>query len=123
MADKPKFTTVDEYIESFPEEVRGSLQRIRDTIKAELPDDATEVISYGIPTFKVNGEYVIYFSGWKDHFAVYPIPHNPGEELSKKLEPFESGKGTLRFDFGEAVPFELIKELVPPLLQAARARK
>jgi uncharacterized protein YdhG (YjbR/CyaY superfamily) len=112
MADKP--TTVDEYISTFPEDLQVILQQIRETIQRTIPD-ATEKISYGIPTFVRNDTYVMYFSGWKHHVALYPIPHD--NELQAELEPYMEGKGTLKFPLDEPIPYDLI-EKVAKLLDA-----
>ena len=68
-----KFATVDEYIASFPEDVRSTLEAVRATMRDAAPG-TEEGISYGIPTLKLEGKYVAYFSGWKEHLSVYPIP-------------------------------------------------
>ena len=49
-----KFETIDQYIASRPEAEREDLEAIRAAIRAGAPD-AEEVISYGIPAFKLNG--------------------------------------------------------------------
>ncbi|WP_329001262.1 hypothetical protein OHA18_43255 [Kribbella sp. NBC_00709] len=71
MADK--FTTVDEYISSFPSDVAEILQGVRRTIRAVVPE-AGEKISYQIPTITLDDKPLLYFSGWKSHIALYPLP-------------------------------------------------
>ena len=68
---KTDFKSVDEYIASRPESVRGILERVRSAIRKALPG-ADEVISYQIPAYKLQGRAVIYFAGWKQHYSVYP---------------------------------------------------
>jgi uncharacterized protein YdhG (YjbR/CyaY superfamily) len=63
------FKSVDEYIASKPEAVRGILERVRSAIRKALPG-ADEVISYQIPAYKLQGRAVIYFAGWKQHYSV-----------------------------------------------------
>jgi uncharacterized protein YdhG (YjbR/CyaY superfamily) len=64
-AEKPRFTTIDEYIASFPDdEVRSRLQTVRQTIKDEAPE-AAEAISYQIPAFRLHGKPLIHFSAAK----------------------------------------------------------
>lgn len=107
-----KFTSVDDYITTFPEEVQEKLQTTRETIRKVIPD-AVEAISYGIPVFKLNDKYVVYLSAWKHHLSLYPIPDDP--KLQKELEPYEAGKGTLRFPFDQPVPQSLVKKVVSAL--------
>jgi uncharacterized protein YdhG (YjbR/CyaY superfamily) len=110
-----KVTTMDKYISSFPEDHQVILNKIRETIKKTIPD-ATETISYGIPTFKLNDKYVVYFAGYKHHVSVYPIPRSDAS-LQAEIEPFEAGKGTLQFPTTKPIPYELIERVTRALLQ------
>ncbi|HEV7146989.1 MAG TPA: DUF1801 domain-containing protein [Pedococcus sp.] len=108
-------STVEEYLASFPKETRVVLEQVRATIRTVLPD-ATEVISYGIPTFELDGHPVVYFAGWKHHISLYPVPAGDaayGEAAASYL----SGKGTLRFPLARAIPFDLVARTAQ--LQAA----
>ncbi|WP_280395427.1 iron chaperone [Nocardia brasiliensis] len=98
--------TVDTYIASFPEDVRSILEEIRDSIKRVLPE-ATEAISYDIPTFKVNGRNVVHFAGWKHHVSVYPIPAGD-KAFERAVEPYRAGKGTLKFPLTKPIPYDRI---------------
>jgi uncharacterized protein YdhG (YjbR/CyaY superfamily) len=109
----PAPTTVDAYIASFPPEVQTRLEDIRAAIAAAAPE-ATETISYGIPTFKLSGTYLLYFAGWKRHLSVYPIPLGD-HALTEAVAPWRAAKGTLRFPLSEPTPLHLI-----PLLVAER---
>ena len=60
---------IDEYIDRFPEDVQNVLHKIRALINEVVPD-AEEKISYQIPTFTLNGSYLIYFAGFKNHVSV-----------------------------------------------------
>lgn len=107
---KNKINSLDEYIEAFPEDVQTLLQQVRRTIKASAPK-AGEKISYGIPTFTLNGKYLIYFAGWKHHISIYPIPVGD-EAFNQEVAPYVSGKGTLRFPIGKPLPLKLIAKIV-----------
>lgn len=63
--------TVDDYIASQPEAAQPALTQVRNAIRKALPA-AEEVISYNIPTYKLDGAMVIYFAGWKHHYSLYP---------------------------------------------------
>ena len=90
----PTAASIDEYISTFPEATQEILQELRRHVLAALPD-AEERISYQIPTFAVDGQYVIYIAGWKNHVSIYPIPGGD-EELDADLEPYLSGQGTIK---------------------------
>lgn len=82
---KAGFTSIDEYITSFPKDLQKIMEKLRATIKAAAPQ-AEEKISYNMPTFTLNGTYLVYFAGWKTHIAFYGAP----EEIknSKRLYRF-----------------------------------
>ena len=106
---KPK--DFDEYIARFPIEVGAILESIRLTVKRLAPD-AQETISYGIPTFNLNGTYLIYFAAHKHHIALYPMPSDitvVGPEFAKFKT---SGKGTIQFPLDKPIPMNLITKLV-----------
>jgi uncharacterized protein YdhG (YjbR/CyaY superfamily) len=105
------FKSVDEYMASQPKAVQGLLERVRRTIRKALPG-AEEVISYGIPTFKLQGRAVLYFAGWSHHYSIYPATERLVAAFKKQLAPFEvNDKGTIRFPFSEPVPVTLIEGL------------
>ena len=107
---KNKSSSMDEYIATFPEDVQTILQQVRKTIKAAAPK-AGEKISYGIPTFTMNGKYLIYFAGWKSHISIYPIPIGD-EAFNKEIAQFVAGKGTLKFPIDKPLPLKLITKIV-----------
>ena len=70
---KKQFKTMDEYINTFPEDIQKLLEKIRETIRNVAPE-AVETISYQMPTFNLDGKYLIHFAAWKNHIGFYPIP-------------------------------------------------
>lgn len=104
-----KPSTIDAYIRDFPEDVQKRLQQIRETIQ-KLAPEATEVISYGIPTFKLNG-YLVYFGAFKKHIGLYPFPSGikKFQELSSE---YSTAKGTIQFPHDKPLPMDLIKKVV-----------
>jgi uncharacterized protein YdhG (YjbR/CyaY superfamily) len=116
-----KFGTVDDYIASFPEDVRTTLEDVRRTMRDAAPG-TEETISYGIPTFKLEGRYVVYFSGWKEHLSVYPVPAGD-EALTRELEPYREGAGTLRFPYAKPVPLDLIRRVTEALMGERLSRR
>lgn len=68
-----KTQSITAYIKRFPKLTQILLEKMRKTIKSAIPR-ATEGISRGIPTFYVNGKYVVYFAGLKTTLALTPQP-------------------------------------------------
>jgi len=79
---KTDFKTVDEYINTFPQDVGETLEKIRQTIQEAVPD-AEEVISYQIPAFKFYG-WILYFSAYKDHYSISFPPPSTVFDIFKK---------------------------------------
>ena len=109
-----KFETINEYIASFPPEVEERLELVRQAVLSRVPG-AEETISYQIPTIKVDGKYLLYFAGWKNHIALYPVPEFDGA-LEREVAPYRAAKGTLRFPLGEPTPYPLIESIAAALL-------
>ena len=108
---KTDFKSVDHYIAAQPEAVHRVLELVRGAIRKALPG-AEEVISYQIPAYKLRGETVIYFAGWKQHYSLYPVPAHFMEALKHDLAPCASnGRGTLRFPLAQRVPVKLIERI------------
>lgn len=84
---------------------------MRSAIRKALPG-AEEVISYKIPAYKLDGRIVIYFAGWTQHYALYPVGPGLIAALERELAPYElSHKGTVRFPLNGPVPVELIARI------------
>ena len=111
--------SVDAYLEGFPPDARATLQHIRATIHAAIPD-AGEAISYGIPTFTFEGRSIVFVAGWKRHVSVYPTP--PADpDLDRRLAPYRHGAGTLRFKLAEPIPEQLIADVARRLMAQRRS--
>jgi uncharacterized protein YdhG (YjbR/CyaY superfamily) len=62
---------VDDYLAALPEDQRAALEKLRKTIRAAAPE-ATETISYQMPTFKLHGRVLVYYAAFKDHCSLSP---------------------------------------------------
>lgn len=102
-----KPTTIDEFIAGYPPEVQERLERIRAAIRKAAPK-AEECINYGIACYKLGGKNLIFFSGYKNHTAIYPRP----KTMQKELQDFGGGKGTIQFPHTEKLPLALIAKVV-----------
>lgn len=107
---KASFRSIDDYIATFPADVQIIMNQLRKTIKAAAPE-AGEKISYNMPTFTLNGTYLVYFAGWKNHIAFYGAPRGK-TEFKEDLSAYESGAGTLQFPFDKPMPLALITKIV-----------
>jgi uncharacterized protein YdhG (YjbR/CyaY superfamily) len=110
MNSKANFHSINEYIGTFPKDVQKIMQQLRATIKAAAPE-ASETISYNMPTFTLNSTYLVYFAGWKNHIAFYGAPRG-NAEFKEDLSAYEAGKGTLQFPYVNPIPLDLITKIV-----------
>lgn len=102
--------TIDAYIAAFPQDVQAILEQIRRTIREAAPD-AQETISYGMPTFTLNGRYLIYFAAYKKHIGLYPAPLGVAE-FHEAVSWYGAGKGTMKFPLDQPMPLDLIRSVV-----------
>lgn len=102
---------VDEYIAQVPDDQRRVLMIVRDIIRSLAPE-AAESISYGIPTYKMDGRPLVYFGTAKTHFALYALSGAVREKYKEDLAGYSMSKGTIRFSYDKAFPSALIKKLV-----------
>jgi uncharacterized protein YdhG (YjbR/CyaY superfamily) len=110
MANRSTANSIDEYIAEFPSETQTVLEEIRALIKASAPD-ATETISYAIPTFDLNGRHLVHFAGYKNHIGFYPVPSGL-EAFKEDLLPYKQGKGSVQFPLEQPLPTDLIRRIV-----------
>jgi uncharacterized protein YdhG (YjbR/CyaY superfamily) len=104
-------SSVEEYLSALPEEPRAALEKLRKTIKAAAPD-ATETISYQMPTFKLRGRFLVSYAAFKNHCSLFPASEAMLEAYGEELKPYFSGKGTIRFTTEKPLPAALVKKIV-----------
>jgi uncharacterized protein YdhG (YjbR/CyaY superfamily) len=100
---------VDEYLAAVPEPARTTLEQIRQTIRSAVPE-ATETISYRMPTFKYQGRPLLGLSASKDHCSLHLMGYIP-TELSADLKRYDTGKGTIRFPRDKPLPKTLVRKV------------
>jgi uncharacterized protein YdhG (YjbR/CyaY superfamily) len=105
----PAPKTIDAYIAAFPDDVQAILQQIRQTIHEAAPE-ATEAISYGMPTFKLHGN-LVHFAAFKNHIGFYPVPSGI-EAFKDELAAYKQGKGSVQFPLDRPMPYDLITRIV-----------
>lgn len=114
--------TVDEYLARVPEPARSTLQKVRAVIRSAVPPETTEVISYGIPTFRYKRGLVSY-AAFKDHCSFFPLGSSALEAFANELRPYRAAKGTLHFPLDKPLPSALMKKIVRARLAQNQARK
>ena len=107
---KADFHDVDAYLATLPAGAQSLLVQVRDAIRDAVPR-ADEVISYHIPGYTLPAGPVLYFAGWKKHYALYPASAELVSHFKQKLAPYKVVKHTIRFPLDKPVPTALIKQI------------
>jgi uncharacterized protein YdhG (YjbR/CyaY superfamily) len=107
-ARRTQVETVDDYIAGCVQEVRPILRKIRATIRRAVPQ-ATELMSYRMPAFKLNG-IIMYFGVFQRHIGVFP-PVRGTPALVKAVKPYAGPKGNLKFPLAGRIPYALIARI------------
>ena len=105
---KPPAASVDDYLAKLPADQRAALETLRSQIRAAAPE-AIEAISYGLPTFKLNGN-LVHFGAAAKHCAFYPGAVM--DVFAERLAGFETATGTIRFQPNAPLPPELVADIV-----------
>ncbi len=114
---KPK--TIDAYISAWPANIQKLLDQVRTTINDNAPS-ATEKISYGIPTFILNGN-LVHFAAFKNHIGFYPGPSGI-EAFQNQLSTYVSAKGSVQFPYDRPLPLGLISKIVKYRVKENKAK-
>ena len=109
MERKPAFTTIDEYIASYPKDAQKKLTQLGAIMKQVAPK-AEEKISYQMPAFYLNG-ILVWFAAHSNHIGFYPKA-SAIARFKRELSKYKSAKGTVQFPLDEPLPVGLIKKIV-----------
>ena len=101
--------SIDEYILQYPDKVQKILETVRGVIKEAAPD-ATEKISYQMPTFVLDGN-LVHFAAYTNHLGFYPTPSGINS-FKEELSGYKTSKGAVQFPLGKPIPYQLISQIV-----------
>jgi len=113
---------IDEYLAGVPEPARGTLNKVRASIRSAVPAEATEGISYGMPAFKYKGSLVA-FAAFSNHCSLFPMSLAVMAAFKKELKAFDTTKGTIHFPMDKPLPAALVKKLVKARVAEKDLRK
>ncbi len=100
---------VEEYLDSFPDDVQQILREVRAAILSQVPG-AEEKIRYGMPAVMLGGRYALHYAGWKKHVGLYPVATAP-EPLESELAPYRAAKDSINFPYDKPIPYDLIERI------------
>ena len=113
--------TIDDYIKTFPEDIQRILSKMRETVRKAAPE-ATEAISYGMPTFRLNGKNLVHFAAFKSHIGFYPTPTGI-TAFEKELAPYAKSKGTIQFSLDKPIPYDLVEKITAYMVRDVAGHK
>jgi uncharacterized protein YdhG (YjbR/CyaY superfamily) len=116
-----RFATVTEYLRAVPAKPRAALQRLRKTIKAAAPG-SVEGISYGMPTFKLQGRMLVSYAAFKNHLSFFPGSTAVRAAEQGKLMGYKTSKGTIQFTVDQPLPATLVKRLIKARIRENEVR-
>ncbi len=100
---------------------RSTLETLRRTILESAPQ-AEQVISYGVPAFRVSGKTVAGIAAFKDHLSYLPFSGSVLRELADELDGYTMTKSSLHFPIDRPLPKALVKKLIAVRLADAGLR-
>jgi uncharacterized protein YdhG (YjbR/CyaY superfamily) len=104
------YLTIDDYIAAQPVTIQPMLHQVRAQIRGLLPD-ASEAISYAMPTYKINGKNIVHFAGYRQHIGIYPASQVIAE-LQEELGGYKTSKGAVQLPLTASFPHPLIERIV-----------
>ncbi len=113
--------SVAEYVAKASPDARKALRQMRAAIRKAAPG-VKERISYDIPTFDLDGRYLVYIAAFREHVSMYPVTRAINSKHSKQIAKYRHGAATLRFPLDEPLPVALVTKLVKTRVTEHRAR-
>lgn len=102
---------VDAYLAGVAEPGRSTLEALRVSILAVLPD-AEQVISYGMPGFRVDGRVLAGFAANKNSLSYYPHSGQVLAMAGDAVAGYSGTKGALHFALDTPLPDDLVELLI-----------
>jgi uncharacterized protein YdhG (YjbR/CyaY superfamily) len=102
--------TIEAYIKGFPVEIQERLNEMYYIIKEVTPEEVTEKISWGMPTFYLKGN-LVHFAGFNNHTGFYPGASGI-ESFKSQFVNLKFSKGAVQFAHKNPLPKALIQEIV-----------
>jgi uncharacterized protein YdhG (YjbR/CyaY superfamily) len=102
---------VEAYLARVPEPARATLEKMRAMIRAAAPKEATEAISYGIPSFQYKGA-LVWYAAFKKHCSFFPMDHSLEKEFAEDLKKYKTSKGTIQYPVDKPLPKTLVTRIV-----------
>ena len=105
-----KSQTIDSYMTALPEGVDAVFAALREAILAVAPE-ADETIKYGMASWSLKGEHLIYAAAWKNHVGLYPV-YRGDAAFEASIGPHRDKKDTVRLVYSKPVPYDIVTQIM-----------
>jgi len=109
-------SNVKKHYMSAPSPHRETMLEMRDRILEIIPD-AEEVVSYGMPAFKLDGRVLAGLLANKKHVGYYPFSGSILHLFSEELAKFSTTKSAIHVPVDKPLAKGLIKKLIRARIQ------
>ncbi len=75
------------------------------------------IISYQLPTIRVEGKNFLAFAAWKNFYSIYLLSGSLGKRVAKDLTQGDLDKSAIRFAWDEKVTDKTLKLLIAAKIQ------
>lgn len=116
----PRFTDLEDYVSSLPEDRRHAVRLIRDLAVTAAPD-AIETISYDMPALRLDGHFLVSWSAFQRHYSLFPASAAVVQALGDDVTPYLAGRGTIRFPADRPIPEDIVTRVVATRVTELRA--
>ncbi|MDO5696783.1 MAG: DUF1801 domain-containing protein [Dermatophilus congolensis] len=116
-------SVIDDYLAEHDGEHLRLMNELRALIEARVPEETTEALSWGMPTYKLNGN-LVHFAAGKHHVGFYPgadgvaLVAEEADALGLKRS-----KGAIQLPLDRPLPVDLLTRVLDMRVEQQRAKK
>lgn len=108
MTAKARPTSIEEYIDTAPDQAQQRLQEMFRCLREAAPG-ADEALKWGNPALSYRTILFI-FAAYKKHISLYPTPQVI-KAFTKELAHYKTSSATVQFPLDKPLPLGLIRKL------------
>jgi uncharacterized protein YdhG (YjbR/CyaY superfamily) len=100
------------YFELIEPERAAVLVDLRDRLVKLAKAEPKLIISYQLPTIRIDGKNFLAFAAWKNFYSIYLLSGSLGAKIAKELTQGDLDKSAIRFAWDEKVTDKTLKLLI-----------
>jgi len=103
-------SVVTDYIEMLTDGEKTVLNSLRNIVYEVVPE-AEDAFSYGVPTYRYKGKYLLAFASNKNFMSIYPGAQAV-EVFKNELAAYKQSKGTISFTAMKPLDETLLRNII-----------